>query len=43
MDAGSIVVVLALLMLLAGLALMKRGSQGAEQEPADYDEDEELD
>lgn len=35
MDTGSLVVVLALVVVIFGISLIRRGSRGAEQEPSD--------
>jgi hypothetical protein len=40
MDTGSFVVVLGVIVLILGLALMRRGSRGAEEQPSEYDLDD---
>ena len=41
MDAGSVIVILGVIVLILGLSLMRRGSRGAEEQPPDYDDHDE--
>lgn len=39
-DAGSVIVILGVIVLILGLSLMRKGSRGAEEQPPEYDEGE---
>ena len=41
MDAGSVIVILGVIVLLLGVSLMRKGSRGAEEQPAEYGGDDE--
>lgn len=39
MDASSVIVILGAIVVILGLSLMRRGSRGAEEQPAENDHD----
>ena len=40
MDAGSVIVVLGVVVVILGLSLMRRGTRGAEEQPPENDHDD---